>query len=80
MSVILKYRQVNPITERLDRGNSSSTVKALETVFGKLPVELSRSHITQLKAMVAVTGPGSQYQTLLDAVLKYERIEVWAEY
>ena len=59
---------------------TSSTVKALQKVFGKFPLCLNHTHIATLKVM-AIMSPDTDdtYRRLLDCIDKHAEIRVTVE-
>ena len=83
MSANVFYRQVKPVKEKsLSCFAPSSFLKTMREVFGELPIQLDKSNIDVLHGMslLCSDGGGNPYRELIDAINKYNLIEMWAEY
>jgi len=79
MSVTIVCR---PVSEGIIiNGGTSSTEKALNETFGKFPIMLSDDDLPVLTGMAAVyRGEPNPFTQLIDAIDKYERIQVIVKY
>ena len=85
MSASIMWRPVAKTDKTLDGVWAPSTfIKAMEEAFGTMPIRLSDSHLSMLRAMAAVHGEGEHnpYRELIDIIERLDgaEIEIWAEY
>lgn len=82
MSATIFFRQVKLETEKhLSCVASSHFLATMQEVFGDMPIQLSETSIDLLSGMAAMCrdGGGNPYRELIDAIRRYEVIEVWPE-
>lgn len=83
MTANIYWRPVAASRHDISPGAPSSFIGKLEALFGPLPLSLTEESLPVLRAAKVVIDYQDQkdaFTELIDAIEKYERIEVWAEY
>lgn len=77
MSVSIMWKPVKNEGRYLGK---SFFLETLEKVFGKLPQTFTNEHLERLHTIHALHENEDGFKTLIEAILEYGKIEVWAEY
>jgi len=84
MSASILYEPINPNPKSIDAWAPSSFMETMQRANIALPCTLGPDNIPILMGMAAVFGDKGDapnpYQQLVDAINKYGKISVWAEY
>jgi len=81
MSASIHWSPISTKHNRLSTNTPSRFVTAMEMVFGGFPIQLENDHETTTALRGMHAGSDDMiYACLLEALEKFDRIRVWAEY